>query len=42
MRTDPSGFRTRWNEERASRWFAEGHWREDMLTDSPGSSWRAG
>src|SRR6516165_1501656 len=33
MRTDPSGLRTRWNEERASRWFAEGHWRKGTLTD---------
>jgi acyl-CoA synthetase (AMP-forming)/AMP-acid ligase II len=33
MRTDPSGFRTRWNEERADHWFAEGHWREGTLTD---------
>jgi acyl-CoA synthetase (AMP-forming)/AMP-acid ligase II len=33
MRTDPSGFQTRWNEERASRWFAQGHWRPGTLTD---------
>jgi acyl-coenzyme A synthetase/AMP-(fatty) acid ligase len=33
MRTDPSGFRTRWNAERASHWFAEGYWQPGTLTD---------
>ena len=32
MKTDPAGFQTRWSEELAQRWFAEGHWRRETLT----------
>lgn len=34
MRTDPGGFATRWSDEMAQRWFAEGHWRAETLTDA--------
>ncbi len=33
-RTDPSGFSTRWCEEMAARWFAEGHWKNETLVDA--------
>jgi len=32
--TDPSGFQTRWCEEMAARWFAEGHWNKTTLVDA--------
>ena len=34
MRTDPSGFQTRWLDELADRYRAEGHWRDTTLVDS--------
>jgi len=34
LRTGPGGFRTRWNEERARQWRAEGHWRETTMVDA--------
>jgi len=33
-RTDPSGFKTRWCEELALRWIAEGHWAGETLVDA--------
>ncbi|MDG2001800.1 MAG: AMP-binding protein [Novosphingobium sp.] len=33
-RTDPSGFKTRWCDETAQRWFAEGHWQKETLVDA--------
>ena len=32
-RTDPSGWQTRWSEEFAAKWRAEGHWTEPTLRD---------
>lgn len=32
-RTDPSGWQTRWSDEFAARWRAEGHWTEPTLRD---------
>ena len=34
MKSDPGGFQTRWSEELAQRWFAEGHWRGETLTQA--------
>lgn len=34
MRTDPSGFQTRWSEELASRYLSEGHWTNSTLVDA--------
>ena len=34
MRTDPSGFQTRWSEELAARYLAEGHWTNTTLVDA--------
>ena len=34
MKTDPSGWQIRWNEEDARRYRAEGHWTESTLTDA--------
>ena len=33
-RKDPSGIATRWCDEMAERWFAEGHWRNTTLVDA--------
>ncbi len=33
-RTDPGGFETRWCDEMAERWFAEGHWHKVTLVDA--------
>ncbi len=33
-RTDTSGFETRWCQDLADRWFAEGHWRNETLVDA--------
>ena len=33
-KTDVSGFQVRWCEELASRWFDEGHWRNETLVDA--------
>ena len=32
-RTDPSGWQTRWSDEFAAKWRAEGHWTEPTLRD---------
>ena len=34
MRTDPSGFQTRWSDELAERYLSEGHWSNTTLVDS--------
>lgn len=34
MRTDPSGFQTRWSNELAERYLAEGHWTNSTLVDA--------
>jgi acyl-CoA synthetase (AMP-forming)/AMP-acid ligase II len=34
MKTDPSGWQTRWSEELATRYLAEGHWRPGTLVDA--------
>lgn len=34
MKTDPSGLRTRWSDELAARYFAEGHWQAGTLVDA--------
>src|ERR1700712_3332272 len=34
LRIDPSGWNTRWNEARAGRYLADGHWRPSTLTDA--------
>jgi acyl-CoA synthetase (AMP-forming)/AMP-acid ligase II len=34
MRTDPSGFTTRWSDELAQRYLAEGHWTNTTLVSS--------
>jgi acyl-CoA synthetase (AMP-forming)/AMP-acid ligase II len=34
LRTDPSGFRTRWSEEAAEAWRAAGYWRDSTLADA--------
>ena len=34
MRTDPSGFKTRWCDELATRYRAEGHWQDSTLVDA--------
>lgn len=34
MRTDPSGFRTRWSDELAGRYLSEGHWTRTTLVDA--------
>ncbi len=34
MKSDPAGFQTRWSDELAQRWFAEGHWRSETLTQA--------
>jgi acyl-CoA synthetase (AMP-forming)/AMP-acid ligase II len=34
MRTDPSGFKTRWCDDLAARYLAEGHWRNSTLVDA--------
>lgn len=34
MRTDPSGFRTRWNDELAERYIEASHWRRETLVDT--------
>ncbi len=34
MRTDPSGFQTRWSEELAGRYLSEGHWTNTTLVDA--------
>ncbi|HWP65939.1 MAG TPA: AMP-binding protein [Candidatus Limnocylindria bacterium] len=33
LRTDPSGFRTRWSDAAASRYRAAGYWRDETLAD---------
>jgi len=33
MKTDPSGFKTRWCQELADRYLAEGHWTRPTLRD---------
>ena len=33
-KTDPSGFKLRWCEELAQRWYAEGHWLDETLVDA--------
>lgn len=32
-RTDPSGWQTRWSDDHAARWLAEGHWTRPTLRD---------
>ena len=34
MRTDPSGFKTRWSDALAARYLAEGHWTNSTLVDA--------
>ncbi len=34
MKTDPSGFQTRWSDELAARYRSEGHWTETTLVDA--------
>lgn len=34
MRSDPSGFQTRWSEELAGRYLSEGHWTDTTLVDA--------
>jgi len=34
MRTDPSGFQTRWSDELAQRYLSEGHWTNTTLVDA--------
>ena len=34
MKSDPSGFQTRWNDDLSARWLAEGHWRQETLVDA--------
>lgn len=34
MKTDPSGLRTRWCQELAERWLADGHWTNTTLVDA--------
>ena len=34
MRTDPSGFQTRWSADLAARYLAEGHWTNTTLVDA--------
>ena len=38
MRTDPSGFQTRWSQELADRYLAEGHWSNTTLVDAARAS----
>ena len=38
MRTDPSGFQTRWSDELAARYLSEGHWSNTTLVDSARAS----
>ena len=38
MKTDPSGWQTRWCEELAQRWREEGHWAGTTLTDTARAS----
>ena len=33
LKTDPSGWQTRWSDEHAARWLAEGHWTRSTLAD---------
>jgi len=33
LRTDPSGFVTRWSEDAAARYRAAGYWRDETLAD---------
>ena len=33
LKTDPSGWQTRWSDEHAARWLAEGHWTNPTLAD---------
>ena len=33
LKTDPSGWLTRWSDENAARWLAEGHWTNPTLAD---------
>ena len=34
LRTDPSGFQTRWSDEMADRYLSEGHWTNTTLVDA--------
>jgi acyl-CoA synthetase (AMP-forming)/AMP-acid ligase II len=34
MRTDPGGFETRWSDELAGRYIADGHWQDSTLVDA--------
>jgi acyl-CoA synthetase (AMP-forming)/AMP-acid ligase II len=38
LRTDPSGFQTRWSQELADRYLAEGHWSDSTLVDAARAS----
>ena len=38
MRTDPSGFQTRWSQELADRYLSEGHWTNTTLVDAARAS----
>ena len=34
MKTDPSGLQTRWSEQLAARYLAEGHWQRTTIVDA--------
>ena len=38
MRTDPSGFQTRWSQSLADRCLSEGHWTNTTLVDAARAS----
>ena len=38
MRTDPSGFQTRWSQQLADRYLREGHWTNTTLVDAARAS----
>jgi non-ribosomal peptide synthetase component E (peptide arylation enzyme) len=38
LRTDPSGFQTRWSQARADRYLLEGHWTSTTLVDAARAS----